>query len=134
MLKSRMTSIDIQELAKKIGMKDIPVVVLKNKLKNVPKDTKNIIINLSNDPMHGTHWTALRQNDKNYAYFDSFGVIYPNEVKQWAKKNKPLYYNNEDIQHLSEGFCGGFSVLWLYTQENDIDINSIFKVIRINDI
>lgn len=133
-IQARTTGVELQQLARKIGMKDIPIVVLKSELNNVPKNTKNIIINLSSDPLHGTHWVAIRQNAKNYAYFDSFGIIYPNEVKQWVKKNKPLYYNNEEIQHYSEGFCGNYSLLWLYTQENDIDINTIFKVIRINDI
>lgn len=129
---SRTTAEDLIRLANDIGLNDKLYVTLKNK---IPPNAKNVILNLSSDAHNGTHWTALRQTPISFIYFDSFGVTPPESVIQLAKKKgKKLYYNLDEYQHINEGFCGEYSLLFLWSLENNIDINTIFKVIRMNPI
>lgn len=129
MIKSETTGYDLEEIGRNLKI-DPVVVVMKNELFKVPKKQKNIIINLSSNPSHGTHWTALRQNNNNFVYFDSFGQVPPLEVIEWINKTKKLFYNYKEYQHLNEGFCGPFSLLFLWTQENKVNIDDILKSIR----
>lgn len=126
-------AIELIQLANKIGLKDELYVVLKNQLNLLPKKAKNIILNLSSDAHKGTHWTALRIEDGIFIYFDSFGVMPPEEVIKMAKKYKSkIYYNINQYQHINEGYCGEFSLLFLFSQENSLPLESMLKVIKSN--
>lgn len=93
------TKSDLQFLADKLNL-DVNIVWLKDANPNY-KGMQ--IINLGNPSLSGTHWTATY----NGVYFDSFGLPSPPQLShlEWI----PL-----QIQHVSEGFCGNWCILWLY--------------------
>lgn len=137
-IKSETTALDLKILADKIGLKDKLYIVMKDQLKFVPISAKNIIINLASTGHPGTHWVCLRQNIDDYEYFDSFGQPALEEVINYTKKNnnqftsprKPLYHSNIQYQTIESGYCGEYCLLYLYCQENNIDIKTMLKPIR----
>ena len=81
---------------------------------------KGYVINLANsdDENDGTHWTCLysRKNENNlieYIYFDSTGMAYPEEVKQFTNQPK-IPYNKKNIQPSYNDACGFFILAFLY--------------------
>ena len=109
---------------------------MKDQLRFVPDSAKNIVINMADSGRPGTHWVALHQNGA-YTYFDSFGQPALPEVLKWVnnankykKKKKPLYHSNLQYQSLASGYCGEYCLLFIYCQENGIDISTILKPIR----
>ena len=129
--KAETNIIDLIALSRDIGLKNDPVVVMRDKLVGVPGNTKNVIINMAKTGSPGTHWVCFYNDKGNVSYFDSFGIIPIIEVERWARKNKKnIYYNTEQLQDIRSGFCGENAILWLYCMENNIDINHFLKVIR----
>ena len=51
---------------------------------NVPKlkNNESTIVNQANSLYKGTHWVAMKYNDKKLFYFDSYGIIFiPDIIK-----------------------------------------------------
>ena len=48
----------------------------------------------------GSHWICYRNVDKQYCeYFDPFGLIMPNEIKNYLKTSgKKMVYSSDEIQ------------------------------------
>lgn len=71
-------------------------------------DLKNgcYILNLGNK-----HWTALFVKNYYGFYFDSYGEIYPTEVKQFCRN---IIYSDDCIQSLNSVLCGYFCLYFLY--------------------
>jgi len=80
------------------------------------------IINLDKAGGQGTHWVALFVDGDNCCYYDSFGMIYPNEIKGFCK-NKFLIYNENDNQYITDEHCGWFSIAFLYFMQNNKNKN-----------
>lgn len=79
------------------------------------------IINLQDDKdstgqdLGGTHWTCFIVDErKNCAvYFDSFGIIYPRQVREFCK-NLDLQYCSTQIQHIDSKECGWFCIAFIH--------------------
>ena len=58
------------------------------------------IINLDNSTRGGSHWICYRNVDKQYCgYFDPFGLIMPNEIKNYLKTSgKIIVFSSDEIQ------------------------------------
>jgi hypothetical protein len=112
-----LSNIDIEHLCKILN---IPLIlcVSKNKLKNYKPINGGYIINLMDSGGGGSHWVALWIQDNNAVYFDSFGKIYPYDVKKFIK-NKKFYYNTDQIQHLQQESCGYFCIFFLYMMNSN---------------
>ena len=82
---------------------------------NIPRKlTKSYyIVNMSNEKDDGTHWVAFSFGYKSNFYFDSFGVLPPNEIISALKHNKNNLYHlsHNDIQNLSSDYCGHFCII-----------------------
>ena len=77
----------------------------------LPKELKNgwYIINMEDyDKGGGTHWVSFKKGKQNI-YFDSFGVIYPEVVKE-RLNSEPIYYNKKEIQSFQSSACGYFCI------------------------
>jgi len=82
------------------------------------------IINLQDDKdsdgndLGGTHWTCFIVDEKtrNAVYFDSFGIIYPRQVKEFCK-GLDLNYNSVQIQHIDSKECGWFCIAFIHYYE-----------------
>lgn len=112
-----LSNTDIEQICK---IMKIPLIlcVSKDKLKNYKPVNGGYIINLMDSGGGGSHWVALWIQNNNAIYFDSFGIIYPFEVKQFIKK-KVFYYNTDQIQHLNQDSCGYFCILFLYMMNSN---------------
>ena len=103
-----LTNFEIDELAKKMRIDEcIEGCFYKDELiYEKIKPNKAWIVNLANsddDDNDGTHWCVLYNqiNDKtkklDWIWFDSYGVIYPNEILQFTKQ-KHIPYNKKQLQ------------------------------------
>ena len=64
------------------------------------------IINLDSQIGPGTHWVAYRNGDIHAEYFDSFGIIMPNDVMKYLlTSSKPIYYSGDEIQGRDSVLC-----------------------------
>lgn len=88
----------------------------KDKLKNIKinkKKSMSCIINLDDSGGPGSHWCACYYKPKlSYSfYFDSFGLKPPKDVIKFLKRfNKPIYYNDVNIQSLDSVRCGSYTI------------------------
>lgn len=113
------TNIYLEQLARKNNIR-LDYVLFKDELRKIKyKDNLNIIINMSNTGHQGTHWVALHTFNDKAIYFDSFGIIEPVEVSNWAHK---VIYNDYQIQHLTDVDCGQLCLLFLGLMQNKITL------------
>lgn len=95
------TKSDLEFLMNKLGI-DVKI----NWLRDADPSYKGAqIINTGNNIIGGKHWTA----SYNGMYFDSFGMVLPPKFEEAGYEWYPL-----QIQGITEGFCGNFSILFLY--------------------
>ena len=112
-MKGLTSNFDLIHLAK---LNNIPLtaVIFKNDLlKFNPNKQVSFIIDLHDDTDNSTgHWVALTKKDNKYIYFDSFGIIYPNIVKDFCK-DYIIEYNTKQIQSFNSEYCGEYCIMFL---------------------
>jgi len=124
-LNGRSTVKELKELGELMGL---PLYfTMRDDIEHIPKNVKNVIINLSDDPKNGTHWVCCRILKDKILYFDSFGLIYPLELEGYAKKNnKKIIHNIKQIQNINHGYCGAYCLLALYCMKHNKDLEKDF--------
>ena len=68
----------------------------------------------------GTHWVCVYNEEKSdkVEYFDSFGLVPPNEVVKYiSTTNKNIIYNDAQIQNINSILCGYYCVYYI-TERN----------------
>lgn len=108
-----LSNLQLLDVAKKLNIKNMRGVFVRDELPKRPKNVECGILNLCDSQGNGTHWTAWIKKDNEKLYFDSFGLAPPVELVEYLKK--PVYYNSERIQPDGEVFCGH---LCLYVLKN----------------
>ena len=80
------------------------------------------IINLQNHDESGSHWTAFIKDRNDIYYYDSFGVVPPQNLYDiFIKESDNIYYldqldrRDQDIDATS---CGWWSIAFLYYMTN----------------
>ena len=99
-----LTNFDLIGAAKKLEIKNMRGVFVRDELPKRPKKIECGILNLCDSKGSGTHWTAWIKNGNEKLYFDSYGLAPPVELVDYLKD--PVYYNSERIQPDGEVFCG----------------------------
>ena len=64
----------------------------------------------------GTHWVCIYNDEKSdkVKYFDSFGLVPPNEVIKYMKTtNKNIIYNDSQIQNMDSILCGYYCIYYI---------------------
>ena len=79
-------------------------VFMRDKLPKKPYSKECGILNLDDFTGNGTHWVAWHKNGKEKFYFDSFGLIPPDEIVAYLKS--PIRWNTERVQPDDQVFCG----------------------------
>jgi hypothetical protein len=94
----------------------VPLVgcFMKNELPKAYKEG-NYIINLESAPSVGSHWVAMRIQNKEAMYCDSFAGPPVEEAINFVrqKKGSHLAYNNSVIQDFKSNNCGYYSFCFL---------------------
>ena len=106
---------DINQILKKNNL-TINGIYTKDRL---PINLKNgfYIINMQNSiDGNGTHWTVLLKNNNTIIYYDSFGVVGPETLKQRFNK---YHYSILQTQHISSSSCGFFVIFFIYYMYNN---------------
>jgi len=126
-----LTNFQIEDLAERMNV-PLAFVGFKDQLKDQSLEyNKSYIINLDDEfdsegkRNEGSHWTCFQINKNNSKiqgiYMDSYGVKYPEIVKEFVGKDIP--YNTKDIQSAMGNACGFFCVAYLHyinTYENRV--------------
>ena len=77
------------------------------------------IINLQDDEdstgtdLPGTHWTCFAIEKDHCVYFDSYGIIFPRQVKEFCR-GLHLVHSKKMIQDPKSVLCGSFCILFLF--------------------
>ena len=101
------------------------IIVMKDELKYMKPINKNYIVNLeSSKDGNGTHWMALKIENKNCVYLDSYGMLPPEEIITFCKRipKSHLAYNTKEIQDFKAKSCGFFSIgfiIFLYKSSEE---------------
>lgn len=108
------SNLELINLFKKYKM-PLNQICSKDQLLGYPKNG-NYIINLADEHKPGTHWTCFIVRNNQCMYFDSYGEIYPIDVKKFINKNKSikLFFNTDHIQHLDATTCGIYCLSFCY--------------------
>lgn len=112
---------DIDELVKKMDIKNFKGCFYKDKLKKIHPNS-SYIINLNSELDEkgnrngGSHWVALVTDDMKKAfYFDSYGEAEPNEIRHLAKSSQyRIGHSTKNIQSLMSNLCGFFCLGLIY--------------------
>ena len=76
--KNTTSNLELVKYCKKLKIDNV-VICMRDELINLPKYTKNIIMNLEDNNGNGSHWVCIYNNQVKY-YFDSYGLPPPVEV------------------------------------------------------
>ena len=90
---------------------------------------ESIIINLQDYfAGNGTHWVCAYNEEKsnNVEYFDSFGLVPPNEVIKYIKTTKKnIIYNDSQIQHIDSILCGYYCLYYIIERNKGRKANEV---------
>lgn len=120
-----LSNFQILDAVKKLKIKNMRGVFVRDELPKRPKKVECGILNLDNSQGSGTHWTAWIKNGNDKLYFDSYGLAPPAELVNYLKR--PVYYNSERIQYGDTVFCGH---LCLYVLKKLCDGNDFQYIIN----
>jgi len=96
-----LSNFEIEDVVKKIGLKNFRGVFLRDTLPKKPKRNECAIMNLDNTSGDGTHWAAwFKRGDKKW-YFDSCELPPPTDDYLGD-----VFYPTEQIQPRQEVICG----------------------------
>ena len=94
-----LSNFDLLNWVKKLGINHFRGVYSRDGLPDRIKRNECGIINLDSKIGPGTHWVAYRNVDSTCEYFDSFGLIMPNEVLKYLRTSgKQIFYSGDEIQ------------------------------------
>jgi dimeric dUTPase (all-alpha-NTP-PPase superfamily) len=122
MMVKALSNEDIYNILKK---HDLPIVGIFSK-DEIPEHLIAgwYIINLQNSTAgNGTHWTCFKKGIKNL-YFDSFGFVFPNEVKE---RLTDITYNHKEIQNINSIMCGYFCIALINELEKSVIKDDLLK-------
>lgn len=120
------SNFDLIHLAKALSIPLTAVIYKNDLLKFDPKKENNaFILDLHDDTDTSVgHWVALTKKNNKYTYFDSFGIIYPNIVKEFCK-GYPLEYNNKQIQSMNSEYCGQYCLMFLLMMDRGLSLKDV---------
>jgi hypothetical protein len=108
-----LTNSDLYSIAIKLKLK-LNGIYMKDEIPNDLKEG-NYIINLENSNQSGSHWTCFIKDKNNVYYYDSFGVVMPQNLFNIAVKNNlNLYYIDKHDQNIDSTSCGWWCIAFLY--------------------
>ena len=116
-----LSNIDLLNWVKKLGIKNFRGVYSRDALPTKMLKNEVGIINLDSQIGPGTHWVAYRNGDKHAEYFDSFGLIMPDEVMNYLRTSgKQIFYSGDEIQERDSVLCGYWDLYYLLERQRGV--------------
>ena len=85
-INKQLSNIDLLHRVKQLGIKYFRSIYSRDNLPERIHRLETGIINLDDSIGRGSHWVCYRNIDEQFSeYFDSFGLIMPNEIKNYLK-------------------------------------------------
>jgi hypothetical protein len=108
-----LTNSDLYSICIKLKLRLVGVF-MKDELEDNLKEG-NYIINLENSNQSGSHWCTFIKDKDNIFYYDSFGVVPPQNIYDISVKNNlNLFYIDKHDQNLNATSCGWWCIAFLY--------------------
>ena len=122
-----LSNFDLIDWVKKLGIKHFRGIFSRDGLpRKIQKECG--IVNLDDILGPGTHWCAYRNIDNVVEYFDPFGLIMPNEARDYfSTAKKPIVYSIDEIQNRNTVLCGYWCLYYLLERQKG---KSILDVIH----
>ena len=115
-----LSNIEIDAIMKKCD-KNYRGTFSKDVLSKTMNKNESIVVNIQDYfEGNGTHWVCIYNENKSKSveYFDSFGLVPPNEVVKYMKTtNKNIIYNDAQIQNIDSILCGYYCLHYI-TERN----------------
>ena len=114
-----LSNIDLLQWIKQLGIKYFRGIYSRDNLTQKIHKLETGIINLDDSTGRGSHWICYRNVDKQYCeYFDPFGLIMPNEIKNYLKTSgKKMVYSSDEIQERDSVLCGYWCLYYLLERQ-----------------
>jgi hypothetical protein len=112
-----LTNSDLYSICIKLKIK-LNGIYMKDEL---PSDLKEgcYIIDLQDHDKNGSHWTCFLKSNNEIFYYDSFGVVMPqNEYDIFIKNADNIYYNVSDDQNIDSTSCCWWCIAFLFYMTN----------------
>ena len=118
-INKRLSNIDLLQWVKQLGIKYFRGIYSRDNLPDKIHKLETGIINLDDSMGGGSHWICYRNVDKQYCeYFDPFGLIMPNEIKNYLKTSgKKMVYSSDEIQERDSVLCGYWCLYYLLERQ-----------------
>merc|ERR1712146_814947 len=88
------------------------------------------VINLQDDEdssgndLPGSHWCAVWIEKDSCCYFDSYGIIFPRQIKEYCS-GLHLIHSTKMIQSETSVLCGSFCILFLFVMSRQKHIKKL---------
>ena len=114
-----LSNFDLINWVNKLGIKYFRGVFSRDNLPDKIKRLETGIINLDSHIGSGTHWVCYRNVDNHVCeYFDSFGLMMPNEVQSYLQTSgDKLVYSSDEIQERDSVLCGYWCLYYLLERQ-----------------
>ena len=124
-----LSNYDLIKWVKHLGIKYFRGVFSRDKLPDKINQKEVGIINLDTHIGPGTHWVCYRNIDNHLCeYFDSFGLIMPNEVQSYLQTSgEKIVYSSDEIQERDSVLCGYWCLYYMLERQRG---RSILQVIH----
>lgn len=122
-----LSDVRIRKLVRTNRIDNFGGVFAKDELASRGQAGRRYIINMQNHTGGGTHWVYLdTTNPKHFYYCDSFGVIPPTEVVDFAKRyHARLTSNTTDMQSYHSDACGWYCLYMMAQMQRGRKMNAI---------
>ena len=114
-----LSNIDLLQWVTQLGIKYFRGIYSRDNLPDKIHKLETGIINLDDSMGGGSHWVCYRNVDKQYCeYFDPFGLIVSNEIKNYLKTSgKKMVYSSDEIQERDSVLCGYWCLYYLLERQ-----------------
>ena len=113
-----LSNCDLFNWIKQLGIKHFRGIYSRDELPSKILKNEVGIVNLDSQIGPGTHWVAYRTGEKETEYFDSFGLIMPNEVMKYLITS--VFYSGDEIQERDSVLCGYWCLYYLIKRQKGI--------------
>ena len=114
-----LSNIDLLHWVTQLGIKYFRGIYSRDNLPNKIHKLETGIINLDDSMGGGSNWVCYRNVDKQFCeYFDRFGLIMPNEIKNYLKiSGKKIVYSSDETQERDSVLCGYWCLCYLLERQ-----------------